>query len=204
MKIAGIYLAGGNSRRMGTSKLALPVGTMTLGSIALETVLQSSLESVYVIVQQSDNLDWLPSSMKSHHKSNIIHCSNAFLGQAESLRCGIEKALENKMDAVIIFLADQPFITVQMIDNMIACILNSPISKYVATSYEKTTYPPVLYTSQMFPSLLKITGDRGGKALLNGDLLKYGIHLPCEDQRLVFDIDTKEDYELFLKRLDHQ
>ena len=51
MKIAGIYLAAGNSSRMGSNKLALPVGTMTVGSLALETALKSSLDKVYIITK---------------------------------------------------------------------------------------------------------------------------------------------------------
>ena len=47
VKVVGIYLAAGKSQRMGTpNKLALPVGKMSLGSLALETALKSSLDKV--------------------------------------------------------------------------------------------------------------------------------------------------------------
>jgi len=64
MKIAGIYLATGNSSRMESNNLAQPVGTMTVGSLALETTLKSSLDKVYIITKNKDDVDWIPVEMK--------------------------------------------------------------------------------------------------------------------------------------------
>ncbi len=200
MKIAAIYLAGGNSTRMGgsSSKLALPVGTKTLGSIALSTILQSSLETVFVIVQQSDDVQWLSKEIKTNPKCTIVHCPTAHKGQSETIRCGLKKAIEKKMDAVMIFLADQPFITIQMIEEIIACIRDSPDSRFVATTYDDVISPPILFTNKMFSSILQINGDRGARAFLKGEFLKLGKCLPCKDRRFLFDVDTQEDFQQFL------
>ena len=116
MKIVGIYLTAGNSSRMGTNKLALHVGTMTVGSLALETALKSQLDEIYIITKDTDDTDWLPEEMKSDARCTIIKCSTAHEGQSESLRCGIQQAQADQADAVIVMLADQPFITVQMLE----------------------------------------------------------------------------------------
>lgn len=195
MKVAGIYLAGGNSKRMGTSKLALPVGTKTLGSFALETILQTPLEKVFVVVQQADSVTWLSDELKHHSKCSIIHCPRAHIGQSQTLHCGINAAKAQHMDAVIIFLADQPFITIQLIENMIACMQESTKSQFIATSFDQAIYPPVLLKKELFHTLLQVKGDIGAKALLKGDFLNHGKVLPCNDQRLVFDIDTRDDFK---------
>ena len=75
MKVAGIYLAAGNSHHTGTHQLALPIGTRSLGSLALETALQSSLDWVYVIVQETDDLGWIPPNMKANEKCIILQCA---------------------------------------------------------------------------------------------------------------------------------
>lgn len=199
MKIAGIYLAGGNSRRMGTSKLALPVGTMTLGSLGLETILQSSLKTVYVIVQESDDIRWIPDHLQKNPKCMIIHCTDAQYGQSETLKCGIHQVLQNQIDAALIFLADQPFITVQLIENMMICLQQNTATQFVATTYDHVIYPPVLFKKELFHTLFKIKGDYGAKAILKGDILNHGTMLPCDDQRLIWDVDTKEDFVQFLK-----
>ncbi len=201
MKIAGIYLAAGNSSRMGSNKLALPVGTKTLGSLAVETALQSSLQRMYIITKENDDRSWLSTEVQSHAKSTIIPCAAAHEGQAQSLRCGIQQAQRDQMDAVLIMLADQPFITVQMIEKMIACAKENPACRFVATELEGTILPPVLFPSAMYNDLLKLHGDIGAKAILQGEFLQHGKLLPCRDQRLVFDIDTKEQYkQLFTNR----
>ncbi|MEK4026437.1 nucleotidyltransferase family protein [Sporosarcina sp. FSL W7-1283] len=195
MKISGIYLAAGNSSRMGEHKLALPIGTMTLGSLALETALKSPLDEVYVITNETDEGNWISPKMRATTKCIIVKCTTSHDGQSESLRCGIQCALENQADAVLVMLADQPFITVQMITAMIDCFKRNPTCKFVATSFEQTTMPPVLFTSAMYPELMKLRGDQGARAILKGDLLQQGKLLPCTDRRLVFDVDTQDDYE---------
>lgn len=195
MKIAGIYLAAGNSSRMGSHKLALPVGTMTVGSLALETALKSSLDNVYIITKDEDDADWLPAEIKLDARCTFIKCPTAHKGQSESLRHGIQQAQTDRVDAVIVMLADQPFITVQMLEEMIACRKNNPTCRFVATTYEQTIMPPVLFSSSMYAELLELRGDKGAKAILQGDFLHKGKLLPCTDKRLVFDIDTEADYK---------
>ena len=198
MKIAGIYLAAGNSSRMGSLKLELPVGTMTLGSLALETALQSSLDAIYIITKEADDVAWLPIDMKTNAKCTILPCSTAHEGQSESLKCGIQQAQADHMEAVIVMLADQPFITIQMLEEMMTCMKSNPTCTFVATSVEKVIMPPVLLSSSMYAALLTLQGDAGAKSLLQGEFLRKGTLLPCADQRMVFDVDTQEDYQSLL------
>lgn len=196
MKIVGVYLAAGKSQRMGENKLALPVGKMSLGSLALETALQSSLYKVYVITQKG--AQWISPKLLADGKLVVVTCSSAYKGQSASLRCGIERAQLEKADAAMIMLADQPFITEQMIDELIVCMKKTPSCHYVATSQGALNIPPILFANSMFPTLLKLKGDVGARSLLKNKILYSGKQLPCEDKRFVFDVDTKEDYAEFL------
>ena len=198
MKIAGICLAAGNSPRMGINKLALPVGTKTLGNLSILTALQSSLHRIYIITKDTDDTAWLPSEVKSHAKSTILPCSTAHEGQCESLRYGINQAQIDQMDAILIILADQPFITVQLIDQLIACAKENQTYKFVAPATDGIIMPPVLFPSSMYSDLLKLRGDTDVKAILQGDFLQHGKLMPCGNQRLFFDIDTNEQYDQLL------
>lgn len=104
------------------------------------------------------------------------------------------------MDAVLVMLADQPFITVQVLDEMIACMKSNQNCSFVATSFDQTIMPPVLLSSSMYAELLTLHGDMGAKAFLHGDFLQKGHVLPCADKRLIFDVDTPEEYQLLLDR----
>ncbi|REB06091.1 hypothetical protein DVB69_14245 [Sporosarcina sp. BI001-red] len=197
MKIVGVFLAAGNSSRMKSQKLALPVGSMTLGSLALETALKSSLEEVYVITKVYDHAEWIPSRMKENARCKIIKCTTSHEGQSESLRCGITQARENGARGVIVLLADQPFVTLQMISGLIDRFKQNPALDFVATTVDQSIMPPVLFSSSMYSDLMKLRGDKGARAILRGSFLQKGVLIPCADRRLVFDVDTKKDYETF-------
>lgn len=202
MKIVGVYLAAGNSNRMGTNKLALPIGTKSLGSLALETSLASPLDEVYVIIRNTDTTDWIPPHIKSNAKCTIIQCPTSSEGQSESLRCGIQHARDTGADGVIVMLADQPFITIQMLTEMITCMKTNPACRFVATVFEESIMPPVLFSSSMYPDLLELRGDKGARAILQGDFLQKGKLLTCTDKRFVFDVDTPDDYQTLKQSLD--
>ena len=202
MSIIGIYLAAGKSRRMGTNKLSLAVGKMALGSLALDTAVQSSLDSICIIVNKNDELTWISERLKSHEKCKVVTCPDADTGQSASLRCGIEYAMEAGASAIVVLLADQPFITIQMIDEMVDCLRQHPNSKYIATTHDGTLKPPILLSSELFSTALEIHGDQGARGILRGPLVMEGKHLPCNDARLVFDVDDADDYAALLSQLE--
>nr|WP_281357921.1 nucleotidyltransferase family protein [Sporosarcina jiandibaonis] len=187
-------MAAGKSQRMGTNKLALPVGKMSLGSLALDTALNSTLSKVFIIIRHEDDASWIAPDMLTNPKAVIVKCPNAHMGQAESLRCGIEKAATEKADAAMVILADQPFITVLMLDEIIDCMKSNPACNYVATTKDELLVPPVLFSASMFPSLLDLEGDTGAREVLSGIPRNMGKQIPCKDKRFVFNVDTIDDY----------
>lgn len=195
MKIVGIYLAAGQSSRMGENKLALPIGTQTLGSLGIQTALQCDLDKIYIITNKVYGMDWLPSQVLLNEKCEVLKCASSANGQSNSLRSGVELALRDQADAVLVLLGDQPFITRELINGLVTCYTENPESKFIATTLDDQVLPPVLFASTLFPTLLKLKGDAGARSILKGDFLRFGKLVPCMDRRLVFDVDTKIDYE---------
>ena len=141
MKIVAIYLAAGIYQRVVDNNLSLPIGKMSLGSLALETVLNSSLQKVFVVLEAKDDARWISPEQRADGKLEIVQCPTAYEGLSSSLRYGIERAQEEKADAAMFFLADQPFITVLMIEELIACMEKNPACDYVATPRRNTACP---------------------------------------------------------------
>lgn len=195
MKIAGIYLAAGKSSRMGVNKLTLPVQENTLGSLALHTALQSSLNEIYVIARKADDLEWIPRSIKNNPKCTIIINDHNDDGQSASLRTGIKTAINSHCDAAVILLADQPFITVKMIDRLVNAWKTKPTYPFVATIFNKTISPPLLWSSSEFHKFLTLQGDQGAKAFLKSPLIEQGKFITCENEYCIKDIDTPLDYK---------
>ncbi|WP_338448539.1 nucleotidyltransferase family protein [Niallia oryzisoli] len=205
LQIIGILLAAGYSRRMGVNKLALPLGSPNIGSLSLKAAIQSKLDHVLVVKKKEDSSDWIHSRLKEEDwksRWTACTCENSQLGQAYSLKAGIEEAIKREADAVVILLGDQPFLTSKLINEMI-CTYRRTIElgglpEYVAVEYDGLKRPPVLFSKSVFTKLLELNGDQGARQLIRNN--RYaGITITGGDQKAFFDIDTKADYQKALK-----
>jgi xanthine dehydrogenase accessory protein pucB len=202
--IIGVYLAAGQSTRMGSDKLRLPLGPMSLGSYALAAALNSSLDYVWII--SSDvAADWMDSAFYRdpiHRKWSVIYCAEARLGQAYSIQCGIQAAISKETTAVMIFLADQPLITTGMINELIKHYQTGRVQNnihYAAASSDGLARPPVIFNHRMFPDLLQLQDDQGARHLIRKD--KSGICIDFKNPDLFMDVDTVEDYKSLLEKM---
>ncbi|KRG12360.1 hypothetical protein ACA30_20025 [Virgibacillus soli] len=195
MKIGGVYLAAGKSMRMGKQKLTLPIHNTTIGSMALREAVQSSLTTIYVIT--NGNHTWVDQDLLINKKCMFIECPTAARGQAESLKWGVKHANIAKMDAIIVLLADQPFISKKLIEQLITCFKNETSLDFVASSTAGITMPPILFSATMFPKIKTLEGDKGAKAFLKNKAF-HGKRLIIENTRHFYDVDTEEDYRNLL------
>ncbi|WP_054635950.1 NTP transferase domain-containing protein [Thalassobacillus sp. C254] len=111
-KVIGILLAGGKSRRMGENKLALFLGQLSIGSLSLKTALDSSLDHILVVTDEKDQLEWVdPLLFSPFYRSRWtqVKAKQTDLGQAYSLRAGLNKAETEEVYGAVVLLGDQPF-----------------------------------------------------------------------------------------------
>ncbi|EZH66816.1 hypothetical protein DH09_02430 [Bacillaceae bacterium JMAK1] len=190
----GIYLAAGSSSRMGRNKLALPLFTTTLGSVALKAALNSNLDEVLIVKRGDDRLEWVDSSCEGHFRS--IPCHDAHLGQAQSIVAGIQAAVTCGADAIVIMLADQPFLRTHHLNAMIEAAGRECV-QYIGTNVDGRTQPPLLFSKQVFPALMKLKGDIGARHLLP---TLTGRSLNIQERREAYDIDTEEEYAWLIRQ----
>lgn len=189
--VIGIYLAAGESKRMGCQKLLLPIGGMPLGSFALKTALQSSLDKVLVVTTSEDCLHWfIPQFFEPRYREKWVRVTCSKKGQSESLKCGLKVAMKLSAKAVMIILADQPFITTKLIN----ALIETKTHNYVSSCYNGIARPPVLFKSVMFNELLKLKGDEGARKIIR-DELNRGLQTEFYDKNMFLDVDTPEQYE---------
>lgn len=198
--VVGVLLAAGNSRRMGTNKLALPLGNVTIGSASLEAALSSTLDHVIIVQKKEDEASWVCSAFLKKENWSQIVCEDASHGQAHSLAAGLKAVEEMEAEAAVVLLADQPFIDFGLIDQLIETYKKTG-APFVASRFNGTPRPPVLFSSRLFPLLQGLRGDKGaGNLLKQPSFAKKGIMIDVETARSFFDIDTKHDYEKAVRR----
>lgn len=190
--VIGIYLAAGESRRMGRSKLSIPLPDgMVLGGYGLRRALSAGLTRTLVVTGPTHPLAWLPNHVER------IHCSDAPEGMARSIRCGVKAAKAYDPDAVLIMLADQPWIQSDMIDQLILTYEMDRGLDYVAYSDEGVSKPPVLFDRRMFDPLERLDGDQGARSILQASGW-HGKLLTAPNSEAFLDIDTEEEFLAFL------
>ena len=197
--VHGIYLAAGQSTRMGTNKLGLPLGGTALGNHALLAALQTGLAHVWIVTEDG-KADWMDAALDSDRfrtKWSLVHCPDAHSGQAHSIRCGVEAAVTAGAESVMILLADQPGVTAAMILELLCRYDHSSVRgeiQFAAAEFGGLARPPVICHRRMFPELLRLQGDQGARQLIRYG--RPGISVPFGSPDLFLDVDTPEDYGL--------
>jgi molybdenum cofactor cytidylyltransferase len=111
-------------------------------------------------------------------------------GMGTSIQTGIRAAETLGLDGAILALADQPLITPQILDRLIAehGHTGRPI---VASQYAGTVGVPVFFARSHFPQLLALAPGQGCK----GVILESGeaaLRIDCPEAEI--DLDTPVDY----------
>lgn len=203
--IIGIYLAAGKSKRFGANKLFAQVGTNPLGSLALETAIESQLDKIVVVTAELDELNWVSSHLFSAFRKKWFQtvCKEAVNGQSYSLKCGLRFAEKLNAEAVIIMLADQPFISKEMVNKIIVQYKQKEASQdphsFIAATHSSVSCPPILFRHNMFEDLHHLQGDKGARYLIQNKMTE-GSFIEFKNKLLFFDVDTQKDYKTFLVR----
>lgn len=90
---------------------------------------------------------------------------------------------------MLLLLADQPLITSQHLHGLINA-WSGNTAEIVASAYSGTVGPPILFGSDAFPHLSRLSGDIGARALLDDPTFEI-TSVPFE--AAATDIDTPAD-----------
>lgn len=185
---------------MGKNKLDLPLGSNHLGGMAFQEVLHSDLDLTIVITRKGDSFQWLfPFSRNTGW--GYVRCKEENKGQSTSIKVGIRAAMSQGADAVIILLADQPFVKREGINKLLSEYSRNPKLNYIGSSQNGVLMPPILFSKSLFDKLMDLEGDKGARSFIRGKIEDQGKKIEFEDGYF-FDVDTLEDYNELLRRLE--
>lgn len=160
--ISTVVLAAGRSRQPAKQNLTLPLEDKPALQWILENVLASAVDEVICV---ADNLE------AAHREINIVdrrliwHLNTA-AGQAQSTAviAGLW-ASHPESDGVMFVAGDLPSVRKELINALIARFENSSASIVAARSSDQPLNP-ILFGRELYPELLKLTGDDRGVSLL--------------------------------------
>ncbi|MEJ2558620.1 MAG: selenium cofactor biosynthesis protein YqeC [Anaerolineae bacterium] len=188
-RVAAIVLAGGASQRFGAPKQLLPwEGGSLLGHVA-DTALASRASPVVVVL--GHQADACQVALGDRPVTAVVNPDWA-QGQSTSVRAGLA-ALQPNVSAALFLLVDQPRITPAVINALIERH-RATLAPVVWPEHNGRRGNPVLFDHALFPQLARLSGDTGGRPVLQA-YADRAERVPVSDPGVLFDIDTPGDYQ---------
>jgi molybdenum cofactor cytidylyltransferase len=186
--IVGVLLAAGVGSRFGGDKLVYPVPDGTPIAVAAAVNLRPACERMVAVLRPGqDDL----AALLAAAGCQIVLCPDAGGGMGHSLAAGVRATADAA--GWIVALADMPFIASASL-LAVATSLQAG-ARLAATQYQGRRGHPVGFSGEWLPQLAVLTGDQGGKAIL--DQHRQDVILcPVDDPGVMWDIDRKADLRL--------
>jgi molybdenum cofactor cytidylyltransferase len=194
MRVTGVVLAAGASRRLGTPKQLLAYGATTLLGASLAAARQCPFDQLVVTlgasardVQRAVDLSGVDVALNDEHAT----------GCSSSVRAALQ-VVEDRADGLVLLLGDQPGVDPGSVRRLIAQASGSPLG---ACRYDDGLGHPLWFHRQVFDDLAALHGD---KAIWK--LVESGRHPVTEvavTGPVPLDVDTWEDYEALLEVVGH-
>jgi molybdenum cofactor cytidylyltransferase len=195
---AAIILAAGSSSRMGAGrhKLLLPLGERPVLAHVIDTTLASQARPIVVVLgHQAEQVRARIAPYATHHNISIIINGDYMKGISTSIHAGVQALMgrDDAPDSALVILGDQPLMTNQIIDKLIAARRTTG-QRIITPLYNGQHGNPVLFDASLFPELMQITGDEGARSVV-GRHRQQVATVELGDAMASFDVDTWEAYQ---------
>jgi len=188
-KLGAVIMAAGASARMGENKLIMPVH----GQPLIKNLLNSFPAELFdrsILVYSSEDV----AENADYDFIQLLKIDGG-LKKNITIKAGTEKCTDCK--GVMFFAADQPFLQTGTIQKTVYTFLQDT-SKIVIPVCGGKKRNPVIFPESVFPELINLTGDRGGRDVIDRhpELCTF---VSFENEKQFADIDTRQDYEKYTR-----
>jgi len=186
--INAIVLAAGESKRMGKSKPLLRFNDKTFLDQIISALRDSDVDRITIVL--GAKAEMIKNSIDLSG-TNIVINKDYQKGQLSSLIAAIEDTPQ-ETDAILVCLVDNPFITKEVINKIIAKFreTNNPI---IVPVFNGQRGHPTLFSRSLFSELVNAPEEQGARYVLHSNAEKV-LELETSESTILTGIDTPEDY----------
>ena len=180
-----IMLAAGNSRRFGSNKLLYEIGGVPMYLRTLHKLQKAASElgnCEIIVVTQYEEI----ASKAQESGIRVLINSHPERGISSSMQIGLAAAKESA--ACLFIVSDQPWLTTETIVNLVHKF-QSEHKGMACTLLNDKTGNPCIFSRKYYQELQEITGDKGGKQIINRHPEDVA-YLEIEDAKELVDVDT--------------
>ncbi len=189
--IHAIILAAGESKRMGKLKPLLKFDGRTFLEQIISVLKDSEVDGITAVlgaeaetVKESIDLSGIDVVINEDYQK----------GQLSSLIAGI-KSVPEETDAIVVCLADSPFINIKTINNIIRSFKEKNVPIIVPVCSGKRGHP-VLFSKSLFKEIIEAPEDQGAKYVVHSNKERV-FELDTFDKGILIGINTPEDYRAY-------
>ena len=206
-KISFVLCGAGLSSRYGSNKLIEDIKDNKLYEIELDKIESAKKNLIKKIEKNSKkkididiifvlNEKEIADNLRNKYRDvKIVKNNSQEKGLSHSIKLGVKNS--KNADAICFFNMDMPSLTNKSIENMIFNFLCS--DREIAVMHDiESIKNPAIFSKKYFKDILKLSGDKGCKEIINKNL--YDLYVYHIDRDETIDIDTKNDIKNFLKK----
>lgn len=193
--IAVIVLAAGSSRRFGAeNKLLVEIDARPLVTRVIEAIEAAGITRVIVVTGHEQELIEAATAKPGRR---LIHNDRHGEGMGASVAVGVA-ALDDEVDGVLIAQGDMPAIDAKLVANLRQHFIESGCDRVVFPRLaDGRQGNPVIWPKRLFGRLSALTGDKGGKRLIEAEG-ERAVSVAVTGDRASADIDTPEELAAYL------
>lgn len=183
--VFAIVLAAGEGSRFGSTKQLSELAGETLVGRAVRVAEAVCGERTVLVIGS----DWRKVlAVCGPLRGFFVRNEKFGSGIASSIACGVN-AVAHSADAVLLLLADQPLISSDYLQSVIAQWQQTP-GEIIISEYSGICGPPAIFPASCFEDLADLRGDQGARAVVSSG--KYPVRgLKCDAASV--DIDAPGD-----------
>ena len=187
--VAGLVLGAGSSRRLGQPKQLLEYRGKPLLQAAVDAAVESSCQQVVVAIGGA--------APEVRNAIDFSHCTVvenvAFTSGCSSSIVAALDSVDERAEGIVLSLGDQPGVTPQTIDRLIANRANAALA---VCRYSDGRGHPFWFSRALFGELSGLQGDKAVWKLLESGR-HHVLEVSC-DGSIPADVDTWDDYQQLL------